>query len=108
MNGICPSLEEASQPGNTIEIVKSERISRWLADKIEQNPNVSMVAIARHFSLVNASLLDVGCFDNLIELQPPTKEQRYSVIRDLVAPADFQSKEVKQNRRTHMLLVHTE
>ena len=54
-----------------------------------------MVTIARHYTLVNSRLLEVGYFDNLIELQPPTKEQRYTVIRDLIAPSDFQSKEVK-------------
>ena len=54
-----------------------------------------MVIVARHFSLVNARLLDICCFDTLIELQPPTKQQRYEVIRDLIAPEAFQNQEVK-------------
>ena len=56
-----------------VEQVKSERVTRWLLGKIEDFPEVNMVIIARHFSLVNARLLDVCCFDTLIELQPPTK-----------------------------------
>ena len=89
VNGICPNLEELTQPGSAADIVKSERIASWLVNKIAKHPGVSMVVIARHFSLVNTRLLDVGCFDNLIELQPPTKEQRLEVIRDLIAPAGF-------------------
>ena len=50
VNGICPSLEETSQPGNTVEIVKSERITRWLLEKVEEHPTVFIVTIARHFS----------------------------------------------------------
>ena len=78
-----------------LDVVKSERITRWLLNKIEEHPDTFIVIIARHFSLVNSQLLDVGYFDNLIEMQPPTKEQRYIVIRDMIAPSDFQSKEVK-------------
>lgn len=51
-----------------VEQVKSERATRWLLNKIEENPEVSMIIIARHFTLVNAKLLDVCCFDTLIEL----------------------------------------
>ena len=54
-----------------------------------------MVIIARHFSLLNARLLDVCCFDTLIELQAPTKQHRYSVIRDIIAPQSFKNQEVK-------------
>ena len=50
-----------------------------------------MAIVARHFSLVNGKLLDVCCFDTLIELQPPTKQQRYDVVKDYLAPASFQS-----------------
>ena len=60
-----------------VEQVKSERVTRWLVEKIEEKPHgVIMVIVARHFSLVNARLLDVCCFDTLIELHPPTKQQR--------------------------------
>ena len=89
VNGICPNLEELTYPGSTADIVKSERIASWLTKKIEKHPGVSLVAVARHFSQINTRLLDVGCFDNLIELQPPTKEQRLEIIRDLIAPASF-------------------
>ena len=64
-----------------LDVVKSERITRWLLNKLEQYPELFIVILARHFSLVNSQLLDVGYFDNLIEMQPPTKEQRYKVIR---------------------------
>ena len=68
VNGMCPNLEELTQPGNTSDIVKSERIASWLCAKIENYPGVTLVAVARHFSLINSRLLDVGCFDNLIEM----------------------------------------
>lgn len=50
------------------EQVKSERITSWLLRKIEENPDLTMGIVARHFSLVNERLLDVCCFDTLIEL----------------------------------------
>ena len=67
INGLCGSLD-SDQPASMVEQVKSERITRWLLGKIEQNPDVNMMIIARHFTLVNAKLLDVCCFDTLIEL----------------------------------------
>ena len=67
INGLCSSLD-SDQPGSMVEQVKSERATRWLLNKIEDHPDVTMVLIARHFSLVNARLLDVCCFDTLIEL----------------------------------------
>ena len=72
INGLCASQGEDGG-GSMVEQVKSERVTRWLLSKIETCPEVTMVIIARHFSLVNARLLDVCCFDTLIELQPPTK-----------------------------------
>lgn len=51
-----------------VEQVKSERASKWLLAKLEDNPSIVMVIVARHFSLVNGKLLDVCCFDTLIEL----------------------------------------
>ena len=78
-----------------IDHVKSERATQWLLSKIEKHPEIPMVIVARHFTLVNARLLDVCCFDTLIELQPPTKHQRYAIIRDFIAPTTFQSQEIK-------------
>ena len=51
-----------------VEQVKSERVTSWLLEKIYKFPSVSMGIVARHFSLVNERLLDVCCFDTLIEL----------------------------------------
>ena len=94
VNGLCASQGEDSAGASMVEQVKSERVTRWLLNKLEEQ-SFTMVIIARHFSLVNARLLDICCFDTLIELQPPTKQQRYEVIRDLIAPEAFQSQEVK-------------
>ena len=67
INGLCGSQGEESA-GSMVEQVKSERVTRWLLSKVEDCQAVTMVIIARHFSLVNARLLDVCCFDTLIEL----------------------------------------
>mmetsp|Transcript_3830 Transcript_3830/g.5119 ORF Transcript_3830/g.5119 Transcript_3830/m.5119 type:complete len:171 (+) Transcript_3830:909-1421(+) len=94
INGLCSKFT-SEQPGSMVEQVKSERITNWLLQKVEANPETSVGIIARHFSLVNDRLLDVCCFDNLIELQAPTKQERYLAIKDIIAPESFASQEVK-------------
>ena len=58
--------------------------------------------VTRHFSLISPKLLDIGYFDNLVEINAPTKEQRYAVIKNFIAPiidlksnASIQNQEVK-------------
>ena len=67
INGLCSALS-SDQPGSMVEQVKSERFTSWLLEKIDLHPEVSIGIISRHFSLVNERLLDVCCFDTLIEL----------------------------------------
>jgi hypothetical protein len=96
IQGLCPNIEEQSTQGGglagLVTQVKSKRLTDWLCRVVEQNchepdePRLSIAIVARHFSLVNSRLLDIGYFDNLIELSPPTKEQRYDVIKSTIAP----------------------
>lgn len=57
-----------------LDTIKSERLSQLIQQVIEENPKVSFGAVARHFSGLNQSLLDIGFFDNLLEVKPPTKD----------------------------------
>jgi hypothetical protein len=55
---------------------------------------MSFIAVARHYTAVNTKLLDLGLFDTMIEVLPPTKEQRYKVIKESIAPEQYQNKEI--------------
>lgn len=46
---------------------------------------VSFMGIARHFMGINTKMLDIGMFDTLIEMQAPSKDQRYQIVRELIA-----------------------
>ena len=92
IQGVCPKAEDQ---GGLIEAVKSQRITGWLLDKIEQTDNnVVICGICRHFSQLNPHLLDVGALDNLVEVTPPTKEQRYEVLKEKLTP-EYADKEFK-------------
>jgi hypothetical protein len=43
---------------------------------------------------LNTKLLDVGIFDTMFEMQAPSKEQRYALVRDIIAPDSFKTKEI--------------
>lgn len=45
-----------------------------------------MIGVIRHYMSLNSKLLDIGYFDQMIEIQAPSKEQRYTLIKELVAP----------------------
>ena len=48
---------------------------------------------------LNSRLLDIGYFDTMLEIQAPTKEQRYQLIKDLVAPEQYQGKEILMQKQ---------
>ena len=60
-----------------------------LLTRMVEAEDVKILGIVRHFMSLNVKLLDIGLFDSMIELQAPTKEQRYKLIKDLIAPVDF-------------------
>ena len=41
--------------------------------------------MARHYMSLNVKMLDICMFDTLVEMQAPSKEQRYLVIKELIA-----------------------
>ena len=95
LQGICPKSEEQAA---LIDTVKSERISKWLIEKVESDQEgIVMCGICRHFSQIHPYLLDVGILDNLIEIKPPSKEQRYNILKESFAPSEefARTKEVK-------------
>lgn len=47
-------------------------------------------------------LLDVGCFDTMVEMQAPSKEARYQIIRDIVATEEMRTKEVQIQKLAQM------
>ena len=84
-----------------LDTIKSERLSQMILQIVEDNPSVSIIAVTRHFSLLNQSLLEIGFFDNLVEMKPPTKDQRYELIKEL-APDTLKKKEVKLQSMSHL------
>lgn len=81
VQAIAPKEEDGL---GVVNIVKSERATRWLCDLVEDR-KLRIGLVARHYSLVNQRLLDIGYFDTLVELQPPTKEQRYAFVKNQIA-----------------------
>jgi hypothetical protein len=43
---------------------------------------------------LNPKLLDINLFDTLYEVQAPSKELRYSLLKDLVVPPSMRGKEL--------------
>lgn len=87
VQAIAPKEEESI---GLFNVVKSERITQWLCRLVDefacrdQSPKICLVT--RHYSLINQRLLEIGYFDTLIEVQAPTKEQRYSFVKNQLAP----------------------
>jgi ATP-dependent 26S proteasome regulatory subunit len=90
---VCPNIEESSAQ-NVLEVVKSSRVTTWLLEKVFTNEKHRITIIARHFSQINSRLLQIGTFDTLIELQAPSKEQRYELLKTEIA-AHLASKELQ-------------
>jgi hypothetical protein len=49
-----------------VNIIKSERVTQWLCMLIDDNPDVKICLVTRHFSLINQKLLEIGYFDTLV------------------------------------------
>lgn len=84
LNAICPSISSDEQ-FNIIEQLKSLKFSALLS-KIIEKEEVRFIGISRHYMSLNSKLLDVGLFDTMLEMQAPSKELRYSLIKDIFAP----------------------
>ena len=62
-----------------------------------------MMGIVRHYMQSLAmKLLDVGCFDTMVEMQAPSKEARYQIIKDVVVGEEMRTKEVQMQRLAQM------
>jgi len=76
-------------------------VATWILTKIEQIEKqdlpIVICGICRHFTQIHPYLLDVGALDNLVELRPPTKDQRYQIIKEHYSPSEefARTKEVK-------------
>ena len=67
LNALCPSINKDAPP-NLLETIKTERFTQILSEWIELQ-EVQIIGVARHFSLVNIKLFEVGLMDNLLEMQ---------------------------------------
>lgn len=57
------------------------------------------MGIVRHYmQSLSMKLLDVGCFDTMVEMQAPSKEARYQIIKDVVVSEELRTKEVQMQR----------
>jgi hypothetical protein len=65
-----------------------------LITKLIEREEITFMGVARHYMSLNTHLLDVGVMDSLIEMQPPSKEARYSLLRDVIAPQELRNKEI--------------
>ena len=62
-----------------------------------------MLGIVRHYmQSLSMKLLDVGCFDTMVEMQAPAKELRQQIIRDVVAGEGLRGKELQMQRLAQM------
>jgi SpoVK/Ycf46/Vps4 family AAA+-type ATPase len=92
INALCPSISSDEQ-FSIIEQVKSLKFAALLTNFLER-AEVRFLALARHYMSINAKLLDVGLFDTMFEMQAPSKEARYALIKDVIAPESMQTKEI--------------
>jgi len=53
-----------------------------LVKAIQDNPEIRFVATCRHFSDLNPLLLELGVFDEIFSLKPPSKQERYELIKN--------------------------
>lgn len=57
------------------------------------------MGVVRHYmQSLSMKLLDVGCFDTMVEMQAPSKEARYQIIKDVVVSEELRTKEVQMQR----------
>lgn len=77
MNALCPSLSTDDPTStNILDHLKSLKFTTLLTKLIEHS-TISLLGIVRHFmQSVSMRLLDVGCFDTMVEMQAPAKEMR--------------------------------
>ena len=77
LNALCPSLASDEQSVNVLDHLKSLKFTT-LFTKLAEHSKVSMMGIVRHYmQSLSMKLLDVGCFDTMVEMQAPAKEARY-------------------------------
>lgn len=103
LNALCPSLSSDEQQSvNILDHLKSLKFTTLLTKLAEQQQHskgVAMMGIVRHYMQSLAmKLLDVGCFDTMVEMQAPSKEARYQIIKDIVVSEEMRSKEVQMQR----------
>jgi AAA+ superfamily predicted ATPase len=104
LNALCPSLSSDDQQSvNILDHLKSLKFTTLLTKLAENNHSkgvvVSMMGIVRHYMQSLAMrLLDVGCFDTMVEMQAPSKEARYQIIREVVGSEELRTKEVQMQR----------
>jgi AAA+ superfamily predicted ATPase len=105
LNALCPSLSSDDQQSvNILDHLKSLKFTTLLTKLAEnQSKGVSMMGIVRHYMQSLAMrLLDVGCFDTMVEMQVPSKEARYQIIREVVGSEELRTKEVQMQRLAQM------
>jgi hypothetical protein len=102
LNALCPSLSSDDQQSvnNILDHLKSLKFTTLLTKLAENHSKgVSMMGIVRHYMQSLAMrLLDVGCFDTMVEMQAPSKEARYQIIREVVGSEELRTKEVQMQR----------
>ncbi len=92
LNALCPLISSDEQ-FNIIDQLKSLKFTTLITKLIERE-EIKFIGIARHYMSLNTKLLDVGIFDTMFEMQAPSKEQRYALVRDIIAPDSFKTKEI--------------
>jgi hypothetical protein len=94
LNALCPSLSSDEQ-SSILEHLKSLKFTALLTRLAEHQRGVSMLGVVRHYmQSLSMKLLDVGCFDTMVEMQAPAKELRQQIIRDVVAGEGLRGKEL--------------
>ncbi len=53
------------------------------------------IGICRHYMGLNIKMLDVGMFDTMFEMVPPSKDLRYSLIKEMIVSEHMKSKEIQ-------------
>lgn len=94
LNALCPLISSEEQ-ANIIDQLKSLKFTTLLTKLAERQDNVRFLGVSRHFMSLNPKLLDLNLFDTMYELQAPSKDQRYSLLKDLVVPPSMRAKELQ-------------
>jgi ATP-dependent 26S proteasome regulatory subunit len=74
-----------------------------LLQKLVEHGKVSFLGVTRHYMSLNVKILDIGLFDTLVEMQAPNKEQRYQIVREMVADEKHRGREVWMQRVAQMM-----